>query len=88
MSYLNITSIKNSIFFKYGVDDNIINNINNFIYPSRQVWKNKFSNILLIFTKERDTILLNNIDKISDIIEYEWVDRIPLLINIDTNEII
>jgi hypothetical protein len=88
MSNMNETSIKNTFLNKYGLNDNIINYINDFIYPSRQVWKNEFSKILTIFTKERDTILLKNTDIMSDIIEYEWIDRMPLLVDIDTNEII
>lgn len=88
MSNMNETSIKNIFLNKYGLNDNIINYINDFIYPSRQVWKNEFSKTLSIFTQERDTILLKNTDIMTDIIDYEWVDRMPFLINIDTNEII
>jgi hypothetical protein len=88
MSNMNETSITNIFLNKYGLNDNIINYINDFIYPSRQVWKNEFSKTLSIFTQERDTILLKNTDIMTYIIDYEWVDRMPLLINIDTNEII
>ena len=42
-------------------------------------WKNEFSKTLSIFTQERDTILLKNTDIMTDIIDYEWVYRMPLL---------
>ena len=71
-----------------GFSRHIIKQIQDYIYPSRLHWKTVFSNTLEVITRPRDIVLLYETGIMPSNIEYEWVDRLPGLIDVETNEIV
>ena len=78
-------NVKGSLY-KMGLNGPIVNHIQDYIYPSRQAWKTVFSNTLEIFTRPRDIVLLYETGAFPTNMEYEWADRLPGLLNLDTNQ--
>ena len=76
-----------STLYKKGLNGQLVDRIQNYLYPSRIGWKNIFQTTLDKFNTPKDTILLYQIGVIPDGINYEWVDRLPGLVNCNTGEI-
>jgi len=77
--------VKSSLY-KMGLNGPIVNHVQDYVYPSRQAWKTVFSNTLEVFTRPRDVVLLYQCGLIPDNVEYEWADRLPGLINTETDQ--
>jgi hypothetical protein len=78
--------IKSSLY-KMGLNGQLVNYIQDYIYPSSQIWKNVFQETLNIFNEPRDTVKLYEIGNIPIYIEYEWAYRLPGLISHLTGKI-
>ena len=79
--------IKSSLY-KRGLNGQHVNLIQNYIYPSHVEWRNVFQSSIDRFNSPKDTVLLYDTGKMPIDIDYEWVDRLPGLIDQDTNNII
>jgi len=85
MSNMNYSNFS---LYNKGLSGPIVNQIQNYIYPSRLHWKTVFSNTLEVITRPRDIVLLYETGIMPSNIEYEWVDRLPGLIDVETEEIV
>lgn len=74
-----------STLYKKGLTGPIVNHVQDYVYPSRQAWKTVFTNTLETFTRPRDVVLLYQCGLIPDNVEYEWADRLPGLIDTETD---
>ena len=77
--------VKSSLY-KMGLNGPIVNHVQDYVYPSRQAWKTVFSNTLETFTRPRDVVLLYETGTFSTNMEYEWADRLPGLLDTETNQ--
>jgi hypothetical protein len=83
-TYTPLANDTKSLLYKMELNGPLVNQIQDYIYPSRRAWKTAFSNTLEVFTRPRDVVLLYECGVIPSRVTYEWVDRLPGLINVDT----
>ena len=76
--------VKSSLY-KMGLNGPIVNHVQDYVYPSRQAWKTVFSNTLETFTHPRNVVLLYETGTLPTNMEYEWADRLPGLIDTETD---
>jgi hypothetical protein len=74
--------------YKKGLNGQLVNYLQNYLYPSRIGWKNVFQTTLAKFNDPKDTVLLYETGVIPNGIDYEWVDRLPPLMSCETGEIL